>query len=658
VPALFLSYSGLLGGAERVLLDVAGALEETPTLACPEGALAESARHAGLHVLALRQRPLELRGSAARRALAAAHLADFRRELSGVVSALRPDVVVAWGMRSGLACAGLDARIVLQHHDLLPGPAIGRALRAAARRADAVIAVSDCVARQLGVPAIVVHPGVDVERLAALPDPPEASAEVLVLGAITPWKRPELALDAFARAARERPELRLRIAGAPIGAAGEALLEELRRRAGQPDLAGRVELAGRVDTAEALARARCLLHCADREPYGLVLVEAMAAGRPVVAPASCGPLEIVDRTCGRLYPPGDADAAARALLEALDNGASLGAAGRKRASEHFALPEMQRRYADLLRPPTSDLRTPTSDPRPPTSDLVLLTVTHNSQSHLPTLLASARHHLPHARIVVVDSGSSDASARIARDSGATVIELGENVGFGRASNAGLRELSEAVTVLINPDVELLDGSLAALARELEAGPERILAPLVLRPDGSREDSAQAEPGSAAGLAIALIPPALMPRPLRRAACPWTDDAPRRSGWAVGACLVARTGTLRRLGPFDERAFMYAEDLDLGLRASDAGIETWFRPDARVLHHGSHSTGPAFGGEPFELLAERRRAVIEERRGPARRRIDDVLQALTFADRIALKKLARRDAARERRQLAALRRGRR
>jgi GT2 family glycosyltransferase/glycosyltransferase involved in cell wall biosynthesis len=656
VPALFASYSGLLGGAERVLLDVAVALDETPALACPEGALAERARAAGLHVLALSERPLELRGGAGRRAAAAAHLAAFRHDVRGVVGALRPDVVVAWGMRAGLACAGLDARVVLQHHDLLPGPVIGRALRAAARRADAVVAVSECVASELGVPATVIHPGVDVERLASLPDPPEGSAEVLVLGAITRWKRPELALEVFARASRERPELRLRIAGTAIGADGESLLEELQRRASRPDLAGRVEIAGSVDTAAALARASCLLHCADREPYGLVLVEAMAAGRPVVAPASCGPLEIADQTCARLYPPGDADAAADALVEALDNAGPLGAAGRERAREHFERPEMQQRYIDLLRHTTPGTRQRTPDARPP--QIALLTVTHNSRTHLPLLLASAHRHLPHARILVVDSGSTDTSARIARDAGATVIELEENVGFGRACNAGLRQVTEPVTVLVNPDVELLDDSLAALAHELESGPERILAPLVLRPDGSREDSAQGEPGSAGALAIALVPPALMPGPLRRAACPWTAAEPRRSAWAVGACLAARTETLRKLGPFDERAFMYAEDLDLGLRAADAGIETWFRPDARVLHHGAHSTEPAFGGEPFELLAQRRRSVIEERRGKSRRRIDDVLQALTFANRIALKQLARRDAGRERRQLAALRKGRR
>jgi N-acetylglucosaminyl-diphospho-decaprenol L-rhamnosyltransferase len=256
-------------------------------------------------------------------------------------------------------------------------------------------------------------------------------------------------------------------------------------------------------------------------------------------------------------------------------------------------------------------------------------------------------------VIVVDSGSTDGSAEIARAGGATVIELGENVGFGRASNAGVAAADEPVSILINPDVELLDGSLA----QLDPKEDELLAPLVLSPDGSRQDTAQAEPGSVAALAIALIPPAAMPKPLRKAACPWTADQPRRVGWAVGACIVARTSTLKRLGPFDERIFMYAEDLDLGLRAADQGIEIWFRPEARVLHHGAHSTTQAFGGEPFELLAKQRQDVLRERRGRTRARLDRLLQATTFADRIALKTLARRDAQRERAQLNALRRAR-
>ncbi|MFL5781550.1 MAG: glycosyltransferase family 2 protein, partial [Thermoleophilaceae bacterium] len=108
----------------------------------------------------------------------------------------------------------------------------------------------------------------------------------------------------------------------------------------------------------------------------------------------------------------------------------------------------------------------------------------------------------------------------------------------------------------------------------------------------------------------------------------------------------------------ERAFMYAEDLDLGLRASDMGIETWFWPAARVLHHRAHATSRAFGGEPFELLAARRREVVGERRGPGRRRADDVVQLATFASRAAIKTLLGRGAARERRQIGALLRARR
>jgi N-acetylglucosaminyl-diphospho-decaprenol L-rhamnosyltransferase len=104
--------------------------------------------------------------------------------------------------------------------------------------------------------------------------------------------------------------------------------------------------------------------------------------------------------------------------------------------------------------------------------------------------------------------------------------------------------------------------------------------------------------------------------------------------------------------------MYAEDLDLGLRAADAGIETWFWPAARVRHSGAHASRVAFGGEPVELLARRRREVVRERRGAGRARRDDLLQLLTFADRLALRRLTGRNADRERRQLKALLRARR
>jgi N-acetylglucosaminyl-diphospho-decaprenol L-rhamnosyltransferase len=292
--------------------------------------------------------------------------------------------------------------------------------------------------------------------------------------------------------------------------------------------------------------------------------------------------------------------------------------------------------------------------------IALVTVIHDSAAELEQLLASVSRHLPQATVVVADSGSSDDGlARAAGWRGRSVtLDLEANVGFGRATNAGVAAHGEPVTVVVNPDVELLDASLVELARELSAGPERILAPLVLLPDGSRQDSVQHEPGTLPPALAALVPPLALPPGLRQAVDPWRSDRPRRVGWAVGCCLAARTETLRRLGPFDERIFMYAEDLELGLRASDEGLETWFWPRARVLHHGTHSTAIAFDGEPFELLARQRREVVRRRRGPQRARLDDWQQLATFCDRIALKAIAGRPHGRERRQLAALRRARR
>jgi GT2 family glycosyltransferase len=262
-------------------------------------------------------------------------------------------------------------------------------------------------------------------------------------------------------------------------------------------------------------------------------------------------------------------------------------------------------------------------------------------------------------VIVIDSGSTDGSAITARAAAprATVVELGENVGFGRASNAGVALVEEPVCVLINPDAELVDGSLAALAADLltPGAPEQILAPLVLSPDGSRQDTAHLDPASPLLWVKALVPPAALPQRLRATVDPGHSQRSRRVGWAVGACLVAPSETLRRLGPFDERIFLFAEDLDLGLRAADAGVATIFRPDARVIHLDAHSTEQTFGGEPFDVLARQRRAVIGERRGEEAALRDDRIWHLSYLDRIALKTLTGRSTERERLQLEALRR---
>lgn len=291
--------------------------------------------------------------------------------------------------------------------------------------------------------------------------------------------------------------------------------------------------------------------------------------------------------------------------------------------------------------------------------LSIVVVIHDSADDLARLLASVSLlGSPAPELIVVDSGSSSpAGAELARSAGAIVVDLPGNPGFGAANNAGLAHASGEVCALLNPDIELLDAGLAALA-ERAAEHEQLLVPRLLNADESVQRSAHPVPGRRDAFPATVLPPRLLPRRLRERAEPWRREQPAAVGWAIAACIVAPTRLLRDLGPFDEAAFLFYEDMDLCLRARDAGVPTVLHPDVALRHAGAHSTRVAYAGEPHELLARRRREVVGARLGKRALAADDAVQALTFATRIAGRAALGRDATRERAQLAALRAARR
>jgi N-acetylglucosaminyl-diphospho-decaprenol L-rhamnosyltransferase len=282
----------------------------------------------------------------------------------------------------------------------------------------------------------------------------------------------------------------------------------------------------------------------------------------------------------------------------------------------------------------------------------VVVVLHESANVVPALLRSLGRWIGSAHVVVVDTASHDDGPRLAREAGAEVVELGENPGFGAACNAGVARARHPVTVLLNPDCELLDGGLAHLATRATER-DALWVPRLVGRDGAPERSAHPLPGTLGALLGAPLHPPAAPAALRERLEPWRAARPRAVGWAVAACLAARTERLRRLGPFDARQFLFYEDMDLCLRARAAGVPTIFDPRVRVRHLGGHATRPAYDGEPFGLLAARRHEVVARNRGRAAARLDDAAQLMTFGSRTIAHALAGGDWRRPRAQLRAV-----
>lgn len=223
--------------------------------------------------------------------------------------------------------------------------------------------------------------------------------------------------------------------------------------------------------------------------------------------------------------------------------------------------------------------------------LSVLIVTHGQQDLVRQCLDSVfRGTRVPSEVVVVDSGSQDGTAKMvaAEFPDAQLIEAGRNVGFASGVNLAARRARGSHLVLVNPDALVHEGALDNLLNFAQAHPHAgIYGGRTLQPDGSLD------PRSCWGamtlwstLCFALGASTLFagsrwldPESLG----PWARDTVRSVSVVSGCLMLVSREVWDQLGGFDERFWLYGEDVDLCLRARRVGWRPLVTPAAEITH---------------------------------------------------------------------------
>lgn len=269
-----------------------------------------------------------------------------------------------------------------------------------------------------------------------------------------------------------------------------------------------------------------------------------------------------------------------------------------------------------------------------THDLCVVIVSHNSERWLQPALRTLFAHAGEIEldVVVVDNGE-DGSGREAaeRFPGVRSLEC-ENRGFAHANNRGLETADARYVLLLNPDVELLDGSLADLVAYMDSHPEVGIAGCrQVDEDGRVWPTARRFPSVGRAIGEALGPELL---PLVGSWLGETELDPARydeeldCDWSSGSFLLVRAEALPADGPLDERFFFYSEEVDFCLRVKQAGWQVRHLPLLTIAHYGGKTASPRMEAQ----MAYARSQYAAKHFGRIRRR--------AFVSAIALRHLIR------------------
>jgi N-acetylglucosaminyl-diphospho-decaprenol L-rhamnosyltransferase len=233
----------------------------------------------------------------------------------------------------------------------------------------------------------------------------------------------------------------------------------------------------------------------------------------------------------------------------------------------------------------------------PSRDLAVVIVNYNAGHYLSRALRSAFESAGDAGldVVVVDNASTDRSAdeAVAAHPEVRLIRNAENAGFARAVNQGIRATAAPYILLLNPDAEILSGTLAGFMKVAREHPRAgAIGPVVRDPDGGIYPSARKVPTLGEALGHSFLG---LFRPENRFSraytmAEWDHRSERSVEWVSGSCMLIRREALDEVGLMDDAYFFAVEDVDLCTRLRHAGWEVLFSPELEVLHQVGISRG--------------------------------------------------------------------
>lgn len=231
--------------------------------------------------------------------------------------------------------------------------------------------------------------------------------------------------------------------------------------------------------------------------------------------------------------------------------------------------------------------------------LSVIIVNYNTKELLLKCLQSLKFEIQNLKfeteIIVVDNGSKDGTVEVLRNFKSQdlkfkfkLIENKENLGFAKAVNQGIRQSHGSAIMLLNSDTVVKRGAIEKLIEFEKKVRPAIIGAKMLNPDGSIQGSC---------FHLPTICRAIKEYWFGKVGyfskyVPEGNDAVKVEAVSGGAMLISKR-IIENIGLFDERYFMYFEDLDYCRRARKAGFNIYYLPNAEIIHeHGASGRGLA------------------------------------------------------------------